>query len=79
MAVIETLQVHLVKIHPRPQIFEDLRGAVSVGNETGHQSGRARFLKDNHSPFTRDQRLVVRTDDDPASLADGVKNKFSRP
>ena len=60
----------------RPQIFEDLRGAVSVGNEASHQSGRARFLKDHYGPFTRDQRLVVRADDDPASLADGVENKF---
>src|SRR5229473_4094445 len=74
--VIETLQVHFVKIHPRPQVFEDLRGAVSVGNKAGHQSGRARFLKDSHGPFTRNQRLVICADDDPASLADRVKNKF---
>jgi hypothetical protein len=36
----------------------------------------ARFLKDSHGPFTGDQRLVVRADDDPASLADGIENKF---
>lgn len=29
VAVIKTLQVHLVKIHPRPYVVEDLRGAVA--------------------------------------------------
>jgi hypothetical protein len=62
----ETLQVHLVKIHPRPHIFEDLRSTVSVGNKASHQSGCARFLEDGHGPFASDQRLVIRADDDPA-------------
>ena len=40
------------------------------------QSGFARFPKDSHGPFAGDQRLVIRADDDPTSLAEGVKNKF---
>ncbi len=75
MAVIETLQVHLVKLHPRSQVFEDLGGTVSVGNKTGYQSSRARFFENSHGPFARNQRLVIRADDDPASLADGIVNK----
>src|ERR1700688_407230 len=50
--------------------------AVSVGNEASHQSSRTRFLKDSHRPFAGDQRLVIRADDDPAFLAEGVENKF---
>src|SRR5215470_6999985 len=76
MTVIKTLQVNLVKIHPRPQVFEYLRGAVSVGNKSGDQSSRTCFLKDSHGPFAGDQRFVVRADDDPASLAQRIENKF---
>src|SRR5260370_33164700 len=42
----------------------------------GRQSSRTCFSEDGHGPFARDQRLVIRADDDPTSLAQGVKNKF---
>src|SRR5712692_11124310 len=76
VAVIEALQVDLVKLHPWPQVFEHLRGAVSVGNKARYQSSPARFLEDGHGPLARDQRLVVGADNDPASLADGIANQF---
>ena len=35
----------------------------------------ARFFENRQGPFARDQRFVIRADDDPASLVDGVENK----
>jgi hypothetical protein len=63
-------RAHPVKIYPRTQVFEDLRGAVPLETKPVTNPA-ARFLKDSQGPFTRDQRLVVRADDNPASLADG--------
>src|SRR5581483_4832447 len=54
MAVAETLQVHLVKINPWAQIFENLRGSISVGNESGEEARGFRGLKDRYRPFTGD-------------------------
>src|SRR5215469_1842338 len=59
VAIIKTLKVNLVEIHPRSQVLQDLRSAVSVGNEGSQQSGVTGFLEDRHRPFAGDQRLIV--------------------
>ena len=39
MAIVEALQIDLVEVQPGPQIFENLRRAVAVGDESGDQAG----------------------------------------
>ena len=72
VAIVETLEIDLVQIEVRAQIFEDLRRAVAVGNESGDEAGRASFLKHGDSPFTRDQWLVVGADENFRALFERV-------
>ncbi len=75
VAVVEALEVDLVRVDPRPQILEHTRRAVAVRDEPRHQSGRARFLENRDRPLARDQRFVVRADDDLRAAFDGVAHE----
>ena len=59
VAIVEALQIHLVEVHPGPQIFEHLGSGVAVGDESGDQPGGAGLAKNRDGPFAGDQRLVV--------------------
>ena len=41
VAVVEALEIDLVEIDLRPQVFEDLRRAVAVRHEAGHEARRS--------------------------------------
>ena len=45
VAIVEALQIDLVKIDPRTQVFEHLRRAVAVGDEAGDQARGLASLK----------------------------------
>ena len=62
VAVVETFQIHLVEVHPGPQIFEHLGGGVAVGDESGGEAHGARLAENRYGPLGGDERLVVRTD-----------------
>src|SRR5215469_1509452 len=68
VAIIKTLKVNLVEIHPGSQVLQHLGSAVSVGNEGGQQSGGTGFLEDRYRPFAGNQRLIVGTHQDLRAL-----------
>src|SRR6185369_13194072 len=45
VAIVEALEIHLVEIHPRPDVFQHLRGAVSVRYKAGDESGSPGLLE----------------------------------
>ena len=63
VAIVEALEIDLVEIDPRPQVFEDLRRAVAVRHEAGDEARGFGLLEHRDRPLARDQRLVVRADD----------------
>jgi len=71
VAVVEALEIDLIQIHPRAQVFEHLRRSVSVRHEPGEQPCGLGAAEDGHGPLGRDQRLVVRTDDHAGAGAPG--------
>ena len=40
MAIVETLEIDLVEIDPRAEVFEYLRRAVAIGDEAGERVQR---------------------------------------
>jgi hypothetical protein len=72
MAIAETLEVDLVQIDPGVQIFENLWRGVAVRDESGDKARSFCFLKDGHGPLGRDERLVIRTDENSCALAERV-------
>ena len=62
VAIVEALEIDLVEIEPRAQVFEDLRRAVAVGNESGEQAGGPCLFENSDGPFAGDERLVVGAD-----------------
>src|SRR5450631_130792 len=75
VAIVEALEIHFVEIEPGPNVFEDLRCAVAVGNESGQQAGAFRLLKDCYGPFAGDQRLIVGADQNLRALVEGIANQ----
>jgi hypothetical protein len=75
VAVVETLEINLVEIKPRAQIFEHLGSAVAVGNESSKKTLGPSFFKNRDGPFTRDQWLVVGADKNFGALVEGVANQ----
>src|SRR6516162_3231847 len=61
-AVIETLEIYFIKVDPRPDIFQDLGGGVTVRDKAREEVGSMSFLEDGHSPFGRNQRFVISAD-----------------
>ena len=79
VTVVETLEIDFVQIEPGAQVFENLRGGVAVGDETGDESGGFGLFEDGYCPFAGDQRLVVGADQNLCALGDGVAHqKFGR-
>lgn len=62
----------------RTHVFEDLRRAVAVGDETGDESGSAGCFEYFHRPFAGDEGFVVGADEDFCALAEGVANEVFR-
>ena len=54
VAIVETLEIDFVEIEMRAQIFENLRRAVAVGDESGDQSGGLGLFEDCYCPFAGD-------------------------
>src|SRR5207249_11999369 len=77
MAIVEALEIDLVEIDPRPQVFEYLRRPVAVRHVAGREAGRLRFLEYGDGPFARDERLVVRADDHASALANRIANEMA--
>ena len=75
VALIETLQIHFVEVEPWAQVFEHLRSAVAVGDESGNQSGRFGFLHDGDGPLGGDERLVVGADQHLRALLQRVAHQ----
>src|SRR6202020_487787 len=57
------------------EVFENLRSAVSVGNEAGDESGGFGFFEDGAGPFAGDERLVVGADQNLTALGKSVTHK----
>ena len=74
VAVVETLQVHFVEIHPGAQVFEHLRRAVAVGDEAGDEPRRFGLLENGDGPLAGDQGFVVGADQNLRALLEGVRD-----
>ena len=77
-AVVEALQIHLVQVHPRAEVFEHLGRGVAVGDETGGKPRRARVAEDRHGPFGGDKRLVIGADHRRGALLYGHAGNLLR-
>ncbi len=77
VSIVEALEIDLVEIHPRLDVVEDPRGSVPVRHVSGGESGAARFLENRDGPFARDERLVVRADDDASAEVDGLIDELA--
>ena len=75
VAIVEALEIDFVEIEPGAQIFENLRSAVAVGNESGEQAGGFGFFENRDRPFAGDQRLVVGADQNFRALIEGVADQ----
>src|SRR4030095_1054981 len=56
-AIVEALEIDLVKIDMRSQVFEDALGAVAVRHEPGDQPSAPGFLEYFNGPFSSNERL----------------------
>jgi hypothetical protein len=66
--VVETLQVDLVQIDEWPHVLQDALGAVTVGDEARQQAMGTRLPKHLDAPLRRDERLVIRRNQDPGAV-----------
>jgi hypothetical protein len=57
--IVEALEIDLVEIHPRAEVLEYFRGAISIRHVRRRQPRQPRFLEDRDRPLARNQRLVV--------------------
>ena len=58
-AVAERLEIDLVEADVRPDVLQDLVGAVAVADVGADEPGRDGLLEDGDGPLRGDQRLVV--------------------
>ena len=75
VAIVEALEIDFVEIEPGAQVFEDLRSAIAVGNESGEQACGPCLLEDGYGPFAGDKWLVVSADYNSRALHEGVANQ----
>ena len=72
MTVVKTLEINLVQVDPRSQIFQHLGRGVAIRDKAGDESGRSGFLEYRNRPLTCDERFVVGTDEYFAALGKRV-------
>jgi hypothetical protein len=75
VTIVETLQVHFIEVKPGTNIFEHLRRSIAVRNEGGEQACALGFFENSHRPFTGDQRLVVRADENFGALTQSIAHQ----
>ncbi len=75
VAIVEALEIDLVEIKPGAQVFEDLRSAIAVGNESGEQARSSCLFEDGYGPFAGDKWLVVCADYNSRALHKGVAHQ----
>ena len=75
VAVVEALEIDFVEIEPGADVFEDLRRAVAVGDESGDESGGFGFFENCDRPLAGDERLVVGADENFRALIERVANQ----
>ena len=49
--LVKALEVNFVEIDPGPQVLQDLRSGVAVGNKSSGQPSGLGFLENGHGPF----------------------------
>src|SRR5262249_51556423 len=78
VAIVETLEIDLVEIDPRPDVLEHLWRAVSVRDVTSDQTSGLGLFEDGDRPLAPGQRLVVGADHDTRLLSEGVVDEIAR-
>ena len=73
--VTERLQIDLVQPHVRPDVIEDLLGAVAIADVGADEIGLRRLLEHGDRPLRGDERLVVGRGEDRRPGPPGQRNK----
>src|SRR5262249_9550631 len=71
-------QVHFVEVHPGPDVVENLRRAVCVGDVSRVEAARFRLPENLDGPLRGDERLVVSRDDRGSSILRGESRERGR-
>ena len=77
-SIVEALEIDFIRVDVRTQVLEHARRPVAVRDECGCEPVFARLTENCHCPFHRDERLVVRGDDELCALPKRVLDQRLR-